>query len=243
MTSVVDPLAAVGILVGDGPGLAVVGDDRHLQHDAGTRRDRQERRVRLGPLLTQRWQHHRHDLFKVLQHIEKCGIETSRRVASRRRHEFVVEAELIEKRAQPRIVVRGKARIGPERIGHLGQRLAQMLRHHLLVGDVVGDLAQPVHVVGERDQPRLDLVIGENAKGVAHHRGARHFAERPDVRQAGRTIAGLEDHLVLRPLARAAPRSCAPLRTATRATARQVRAGLRTFHCGVDIIMRRFRTG
>ena len=107
---------------------------------------------------------------------------------------------MIQKCAQPRVVVRGKARIGPERVGHLGQRLAQVLRHHLSVGDVVGDLAQPIHVVGERDQPRLDLVIGEHAKGVAHHRGARHFAERADVRQTGRPIAGLEDHLVLGPL-------------------------------------------
>jgi hypothetical protein len=75
-----------------------------------------------------------------------------------------------------------------------------MLRHHLLVGHVVRDLAQAVHVVGERDQPRLDLVVGQHAKGMAHHGGARHFAERADMRQAGRAVAGLEDHRVLRRL-------------------------------------------
>jgi hypothetical protein len=47
------------------------------------------------------------------------------------------------------------------------------------------------------DQPRLDLVVGQHAEGVAHHGGARHLAERADVRQAGRAVAGLEDHFVL----------------------------------------------
>src|SRR4029077_19329559 len=68
------------------------------------------------------------------------------------------------------------------------------------VRDVVGHLAQAVHVVRERDKPRLDLVIGEDEKSMTNHRGARDLAECPDMRQAGRTIAGLEDHLVLGPL-------------------------------------------
>ena len=73
-----------------------------------------------------------------------------------------------------------------------------MLRQHLLVRHVVGHLAQPVHVVGEGDQPGLDLVVGEHAEGVAHHGGARDLAEGADMRQAGGAVAGLEDHLVLR---------------------------------------------
>ena len=72
-----------------------------------------------------------------------------------------------------------------------------MLRHHLLLGDVVGHLAQRIHVVGEGDQPGLDLVAGEHAEGVAHHRGARYLAEGADMRQARRAVAGLEDHLIL----------------------------------------------
>jgi hypothetical protein len=32
----------------------------------------------------------------------------------------------------------------------------------------------------------------KHAEGVAHHGGARHLAERADMRQAGRAIAGLE---------------------------------------------------
>ena len=72
-----------------------------------------------------------------------------------------------------------------------------MRSHHVVVGHVVRHLAQPVHVVGERDQPRLDLVVGEHAEGMAHHGGARDLAERADMRQAGGAVAGLEDHLVL----------------------------------------------
>ena len=75
--------------------------------------------------------------------------------------------------------------MGAERIGHLGQRLAEILRQHLLVRHVVRHLAQAVHVVGERDQPGLDLVVGENAEGVTHHGGARDLAEGADMRQAG----------------------------------------------------------
>ena len=52
--------------------------------------------------------------------------------------------------------MRGKTFMRTERVGHPGQRLAEMPRHHLLVGDVVGHLAQRIHVVGEGDQPGLD---------------------------------------------------------------------------------------
>jgi hypothetical protein len=34
-------------------------------------------------------------------------------------------------------------------------------------------------------RPRLDLVVGEHAEGMAHHGGARDLAERADMRQAG----------------------------------------------------------
>ena len=105
---------------------------------------------------------------------------------------------MIEEGAQPRVVVRAEARMRAERIAHLGQRLAEVLLQQLLVGHVVRYLAQAVHVVGKSNQPRFDLVVGEHAEGVAHHGGARHFAEGADMRQAGGAVAGLEDHLVLR---------------------------------------------
>ncbi len=80
-----------------------------------------------------------------------------------------------------------------ERIGDRGQRLAQMRPDHVAVGNVVGHLAQPVHVVGKREQPRLH--IRQKTERVAHHRGAHHLAERADMRQAGRAVAGLEQHI------------------------------------------------
>ncbi len=173
-------------------------DHRHLQDDAGFFVDRQERRIGLRALLAQRRQHDRHHRFEMPEHRQQRRIEPPRRVAGGCGHELVVEAELIEKGAQPCIVVRGETVMRAERIGHLCQRLAEMLLQHLLVGHVVGDFAQPVHVVGERDQPGLDLVVGQHAKGVAHHRGARHLAEGADMRQAGRAIAGLENDFVFR---------------------------------------------
>ena len=104
---------------------------------------------------------------------------------------------MVEERAQPRIVVLAEARMGAKRIGHLGQRLAEMLLEQFLVRHVVRHLAQTVHVVGKRDQPGLDLVAGQNAESVPHHGGARHFAEGADMRQARGPVAGLEDDLVL----------------------------------------------
>ena len=104
---------------------------------------------------------------------------------------------MVEERAQPRVVVLTETRMGAERVRHLRQRLAEMLGQHLLVRHVVRHLAQAIHVVRERDQPGLDLVVGQHAEGVAHHGGARDLAEGADMRQAGGAVAGLEDHLVL----------------------------------------------
>src|SRR3712207_7125282 len=52
----------------------------------------------------------------------------------------------VQEAAQARIVVVAEALVRAERVGHPGQRLAQMLAHHVLVRDVVRNLAQPVHV-------------------------------------------------------------------------------------------------
>ena len=112
--------------------------------------------------------------------------------------ELVFEAERVEERAQPRVVVRAEAFVGAERLGIRVSGLPKMLRQQVLVRHVVGHLAQAVHVVGEGDEPRLHLVVGQHAEGVPHHGGARDLAERADVRQAGRAVAGLEHHLVLR---------------------------------------------
>jgi hypothetical protein len=85
-----------------------------------------------------------------------------------------------------------------EGVRHFRQRLAEILFEQFLVRHVVRHLAQAIHVVGERQQPGLDLVLGQHAKSVTHHGGARDLTEGADVRQARRAIAGLEQHFVFR---------------------------------------------
>ena len=173
-------------------------EHRHLQHCAGAGVDGKERRIGLGAFLAQRGQHDLHDRLEAFEHLEQRAVEAARFVAVGRGQEFVVECELVEEGAQPRIVVLAEARVRAERVGHAGERLAEMSFDHLLVRDIVRDLAQPIHVVGEGEQTGLHAVVGEHTKRVAHHGGARDLAEGADVRQAGGSIAGLEDHLVLR---------------------------------------------
>ena len=107
---------------------------------------------------------------------------------------------MIEEGAQPRVVVLAEAVVRAKGVGHLRERLAKVLFEQVLVRHVVGHFAQRIHVVRKRNQAGLDLVVGEDAEGVAHHQGARDFAKRSDMRQAGRAVAGLEDDLVLRAL-------------------------------------------
>ena len=129
----------------------------------------------------------------MIEHLEERLVEAAARVAFGGRQELVFEVERIEEGPEPGIVVVAEALVITERIGHLGQRLAEMLGNHLLIGDVVGDLAQSVHVIGKRDEPRRYLVLGENAEGVPHHSRARDLAEGADMRKAGRAVTRLED--------------------------------------------------
>ena len=191
-------LFGVRVFIGDGAGLGVVRQNGHLQHNAGARRNRQERRIGLRTLFAQRRQHDRHHLFEMRQHAQERLVEAAGGVAGGRGQEFVFEAEGIEEGAQPRVVVLAEAAMGTERIGHLGQRLAEMLLDQVLVRDVVRHLAQAVHVVRKGDQPRFHLVVGEHAEGMAHHGGARDLAEGADMRQARWPVAGRENDFVFR---------------------------------------------
>ncbi len=92
--------------------------------------------------------------------------------------------------AEHGIVVRGEAVVGAERVGHLCQRLAEMGGEHRLVRDVVGDLAEPVHVIAERDEAGRQA--GQFLISVADHGGAKHFVEGADVGQARGAIASFE---------------------------------------------------
>ena len=88
-----------------------------------------------------------------------------------------------------------EALVGAEGVGDGGQGLAEMLRQHLPVGDVVGHPSQAVHVVGKGDQARR--YGGKPGEGVAHHGGARDLGEGADMGQAGGTVTGLEQHVTL----------------------------------------------
>jgi hypothetical protein len=179
-----DPLLGLGIVVGNRAGFDVMGHDRHIEHHPGARTDRQERRIAGRAFLAQAGQHDRHHLLDPLQHRQERRVEPSRCVVVGRTGKFIIEAEGVEERPQPRIVMRAETGMRPERIRHLGQRLAEILGQHLLVRHVVRYLAQAVHVVGERQQPGLDLVLSQYAERVTHHRGARDLTEGTDMRQA-----------------------------------------------------------
>ena len=69
-----------------------------------------------------------------------------------------------------------------------------MRAHQVLIWNVIRNLAQAVHVVGEREQPGFNPGI-QNLESPADHGGADHFAERADMRQARRAITGLEQHI------------------------------------------------
>ena len=175
------------------PAAIVAIDDGHLQHLPGHGRDRQERAIGGAALGAERGQDHVPDRVVVPEHLDQRAVEAPARVALRGREKFVVETERIEEGSEPRIIVMAEARVLAERVRHLRQRLAEMRGHHLLVGDIVGHLPEPVHVVGEADQAGRHLVLGEHAEGMAHHGGAGDLAERADMRQARRPVAGLED--------------------------------------------------
>ena len=84
-------------------------------------------------------------------------------------------------------------------VGDARERLVEMRVHHVLLRHPGGDLAHPVHIVGESDEAARPIHhLGE---GVAHHQGPRHLLEGAEVREAGRAVAGFEDDLAfLRPV-------------------------------------------
>ena len=191
----------------DGHGLAVLvhvahrarfrvaGRDRHLQHAAGLGAERQEGAVGRLPLRAERRQDDPHDLVIAVEHVHERRVELARTVSLARALERVVEAEVVEEGAEPRVVVRPETLVRAEGVRDLRERLAEMRLDHRALGDVVGHLPEPVHVVGEGHEARRD--VAEQGEGAAHHGRARHLAEGADVGQAGRAVAGLEQRMAL----------------------------------------------
>ena len=164
-----EALAALGIAPVDRAGVDVAPRERDLHHDAGLGVDGQEGRIGRRALLAEGRQHDLHHRVIAREQAQQRLVEAARAIVMRRGSEFIVEAEGVEEGAQPRIVMRPEALMRAERIGHLGERLAEMLADQILIGDVVGNLAQPVHVVGKGEELRRDRAFGQNLEGVAHH--------------------------------------------------------------------------
>ena len=187
---------AVLVDIAHGAGILVAGRDRHLQHVAGLGAKRQEGAVGRLPLRPQRRQDDLHDHVVVAERVLERLVEFARSVRLGRTLEGVGEAEVVEEGAEPGIVVGAETLVGAEGVRNPGQRLAEMLLHHRPVRDVVGHLAQRVHVVGEGHEARRD--VAHRREGVAHHGRARDLGEGADVGQARGTVAGLEERIPLR---------------------------------------------
>ena len=148
---------AVLVFVNDGAVVQVAFDHWHLQHPAGFQAHGQEWAVGGPPLLAQRRQDDVDNLVVVLKHAEQGGIEAAAFITFRRAQEFIVEAEFVQERAQPGVVVVAKTFVGPERIGNRRQRFAQVLAEHFGVGQVVRHFAKSVQVVGKGEQLGRDV--------------------------------------------------------------------------------------
>src|SRR5262245_54487495 len=141
------------ILVNNRPGVRVPLDDGNLKHATSARAEWQKRTVGCAAIGTECGQYDVTHLLVVAKHGQKRRIEPAAAIAFSRAQEFVAEAKAVEKDLEPCIVVLAKTAMLPKWIGNRRERLAQMALEHVLVGNVVGDLAQPIHIVRESDEP------------------------------------------------------------------------------------------
>ena len=121
----------------------VAGQKRNLHYNAASWVDRQERGIARRALFSKARQHDFHHCVVSRQHMQQRGVKAAGGIIFGRRGEFIFETEGVEKRPQSRVIVRAKTVMRAERIGHAGERLAQMWRDQLLIGDVVRDFCSP----------------------------------------------------------------------------------------------------
>ena len=189
------PFAALFVVEGDGMVLLVDMLDRDIKHPPRFRVDRQEAGIGLLTFLAQGRQHDLHDLLITLDRKPQRVVEPAGLVELGRRIELILKPERIQKPAQHGVVVVAKACVFAEGIGDGGQGLLDIGLQQLLLRHVLRHLPHPVHVVGKADQPGRD--VADDLEGAADHRRALHLAKGADMRQAGRAIAGLEQHMAL----------------------------------------------
>ena len=189
-------LRPVLVLEDDRSGGKIALQRWHEQDTSGRRRDRKERRVCLPAFLPQGRQHDRHHVVESLQNPNEGIIESTGTVHLRRAHELVVEAELVEERAEHRVIVFPETCVFRiEGVGGPGQGFAEMACHHLPVRDVLRHLAQAIHVVRIGKEARRD--IRQQRESMAHHAGPGDFTEGSDMGQARWSVSGFEQHVAL----------------------------------------------
>ena len=181
------------------PPLASCADDRHLAaprpcagRSAGTaNRSPRAPRAVIGSMIAI-------TCIETLQHAQQRRVELARSVIVGRARELVVETEGDRGTlAASRCCARRTSELIGQRIGNT--RLSGLPRSEpaspwtaRCPAPSAGHPCRP-----KTQQPRRDLVPRQHPKGGAHHGGARDLAEGADMRQARRTVAGLEQHLVL----------------------------------------------
>ena len=189
-------LLAVLVVIGDRAGGGIDALHRHVKDTAGLGGDGKEGAVASPSFLAQCGQHDVHDAVVCGERLHEHRVEHARAIGFCRRHKLVLEAEAIEERAQACVVVMGEAFVCAEGVWHGCQRALEMLAQHVLVGDVVWDLAHAVHVVGERDQ--ACWLVRDFLERATDPACARNLAEGADMRQARWAIACLEQYIGLR---------------------------------------------
>ncbi len=155
---------------------------RHIHDPPCLGVDRQENRISLAALFTQRLEHHSHDLVILLGCTQQYLVKLTRGIKFGRRDKLILKPEGIKEAAQHRVVMRAKTVKFFKRIRDARERLLQMLRQRFWVWDVARHFAHPVKIVRKTD--KLARQIADHTKGVADHARACHFAKGSDVRQA-----------------------------------------------------------
>src|SRR6266851_7955384 len=128
----------------------MISGDSALDDLAALGADRHERRPPGAILLAQSRRNDRGNLAMLGQNKFQGVVETSARIHFRRAHQLVLDFDRGEKFAEQTYHVLGETRVTlAERIGNLRYWLPQILCRCFTIWNVLGHLAEPVHVIDE----------------------------------------------------------------------------------------------